>query len=78
MSDTPYWYSACSSKKPRQDLELMNDARRLNHCAIAVSDWLAGGCEIHDIPRPEIAVLVAFCKEVVSGLPLRGDVHGSH
>lgn len=39
------------------------DARQLQHCAIAVSDWLAGGCDANDIPRPHIAALVAWAKE---------------
>ena len=38
--------------------------KRLNNCAIAASDWLAEGCDIHNIPRTQIAALVAFCKEV--------------
>jgi len=38
------------------------DARKLQHCAIAVSDWLAGGCDVHDIPRPLIAALVEWTK----------------
>jgi hypothetical protein len=38
------------------------DARQLKHCAIAVSDWLQGGCDVNDIPRPHIAALVAFTK----------------
>jgi hypothetical protein len=37
--------------------------KQVNHCTIAVSDWLAGGCDVNDIPRPEMAVLVAFQKE---------------
>jgi len=36
------------------------DVQGLNHCMIAVRDWLQGGCDTHDIPRPEIAALVAF------------------
>lgn len=36
------------------------DVKRLNHCMIAVRDWLGGGCDTNDIPRPEIAALVAF------------------
>ena len=38
------------------------DARQLQHCAIAVSDWLAGGCDVHDIPRLHIAALVEWTK----------------
>jgi hypothetical protein len=37
--------------------------KQVNHCTIAVSDWLAGGCDVNDIPRPEMNVLVAFQKE---------------
>ena len=36
------------------------DVKRLNHCMIAVRDWLGGGCDTNDTPRPEIAALVAF------------------
>ena len=38
------------------------DARQLQHCAIAVSDWLAGGCDVQDIPRTHIAALVEWTK----------------
>lgn len=42
--------------------------KRLFGASIAVSDWLAGGCDIHDIPRPEIALLAAFTREASSRL----------
>lgn len=42
------------------------DARRLQHCAIAVSSWLACGCDVHDIPRQHIAALVAWTKETTA------------
>jgi lipoate-protein ligase B len=28
------------------------------HCAIAVRDWIKGGCDIHDIPINEIEILI--------------------
>lgn len=37
--------------------------KQVSHCTIAVSDWMAGGCDVNDIPRPQIAVLLAFQKE---------------
>lgn len=40
-----------------------DEKQQLLHCAIAASDWLADGCDVHDIPRPHIAALVAFVKE---------------
>ena len=43
------------------------DVKRLNHCMIAVRDWLGGGCDINDIPRPEIAALVAFTDYGIKG-----------
>lgn len=41
-------------------------ARHLQHCAIAVSDWLAEGCDAQDIPRPHIAALVTWTKETTA------------
>lgn len=41
-------------------------ARQLQHCAIAVSDWLAEGCDAQDIPRPHIAALVTWTKETTA------------
>ncbi len=43
--------------------EMEATAKNLKHCAIVVSDWLAGGCDVNDIPRPHIAVLVTWTKE---------------
>lgn len=53
------------AKKARR-AQAQADARRLQHCAIAVSDWLAGGCDVQDIPRPQIAALVAWTKETTA------------
>lgn len=60
--DTPQAQPA--QRKPLTD-EL--DVERLNHCMIAVRDWLGGGCDINDIPRPEIAALVAFTDYGIKG-----------
>lgn len=49
-------------KERAAEAKAKEDARQLKHCAIAVSDWLAGGCDTKDIPRPYIAALVAFTK----------------
>lgn len=51
-----------TSPQPAQRKLSVNDldVKRLNHCMIAVRDWLGGGCDTNDIPRPEIAALVAF------------------
>lgn len=38
-------------------------AKQLQGAAIAVSDWLAEGCDCNDIPRAQIATLVAWTKE---------------
>lgn len=38
----------------------VDERKRLKHCSLAVSDWLAEGCDTNDIPRPHIAALVAF------------------
>jgi len=54
------------------------DAKQLHHCAIAVTDWLAGGCDIHDIPRTEMAVLAVFCKEVAADVMTKGFSHGTN
>lgn len=52
---------------PRDDdqraMEAEATAKDLKHCAIVVSDWLAGGCDVNEIPRPHIAVLVTWTKE---------------
>lgn len=54
-------------KQQRKPLTDELDVKRLNHCVIAVRDWLGGGCDINDIPRPEIAALVAFTDYGIKG-----------
>ncbi len=50
-----------------QEAEPTNaDLKLLDHCAIAVRDWLKGGCDVSDIPRPHISVLVTFACEVTA------------
>lgn len=44
-------------------------AKQLHGAAIAVSDWLAEGCDCNDIPRVHIATLVAWTKETTREAP---------
>lgn len=60
------------SEAPSAAMPAHEDARRLQHCAIAVLDWLKGGCEIHDIPRTEISALAQFVEVAV------GELAGPH
>lgn len=57
----------CGAEEARENkarrAEAEATAKNLKHCAIVVSDWLAGGCDVNDIPRPHIAVLVTWTKE---------------
>jgi hypothetical protein len=46
--------------------QAIETAKRLQHCAITASDWLAGGCDVHDIPRPQIAALATWTKETIA------------
>ena len=48
----------------------------MKHCAIVVSDWLAGGCDVNDIPRTHIAVLVTWTKESLPSVLLNAEVTG--
>ena len=57
---------ACGHEHEAVRAKANADARQLQHCAIAVSDWLAGGCDVQDIPRPHIAALVAWTKETTA------------
>ena len=40
------------------------DAQHLRRIAVKVQDWLGGGCDTQDIPRPAIAALATLVKEL--------------
>lgn len=57
----------CGAEEARRNKQKAAKAKaaleRLFGASIAVSDWLAGGCDTHDIPRQDIATLAAFARE---------------
>lgn len=63
----------CGAEEARHNKQKAAEAKaarvRLLGAACATSDWLAGGCDIHDIPRLEIALLAAFAREATQDNP---------
>ena len=68
----------CGTEQAREmrarRIEAEVTAKNLKHTCIVVNDWLAGGCDVHDIPRHHIAVLVTWTKASLPSVLLNTEV----